>query len=53
MGQLYHDLIEGPEARRIWTHQVVTEALSNQGGGKKIQQNHGESLNGGQGLLVW
>jgi len=40
MGELEYDLIAGPTAGEEQTYQVVMEALSSKGGGKKVQEEH-------------
>ena len=52
MGELYYNLIAGPTAGEEQMHQVVMEALSSKGGGKKIQEEHGQGLEWGYTLLV-
>jgi len=52
MGELYYNLIAGPTAGEKRMHQVVMEALSSKGGGKEVQEKHGQGLEWGYKLLV-
>ena len=52
MRKLHNDLIELPTAGAETTHQVVTETLGGEGGGKKIQDKHNEGLERSQTLVT-